>query len=59
MNYHRENAKFYTVKSGETLIMIANLFGIEVGDLRAANPHLNEYNLSPGELIIIPEEKWI
>lgn len=57
MNYHRENAKFYTVKSGETLIMIANLFGIEVGDLRAANPHLNEYNLSPGELIIIPERK--
>lgn len=54
MNCHCQNGNYYTVKGGETLLMIANRFGVDIGALRAANPNLNEYNLVPGQIIIIP-----
>ncbi|MCK9537176.1 MAG: LysM peptidoglycan-binding domain-containing protein [Bacilli bacterium] len=47
----------YTVKSGETLFMIANRFGVDIEQLRTVNPHINEYNIIAGQLIGIPSKQ--
>jgi LysM repeat protein len=46
----------WVVKSGDTGWMIANAYGIAVGDLAAANPGIN-WNLLPiGHTVIVPSK---
>ena len=44
----------YKVEKGETLFSLATRFGIEVGELKKANPSLFSRSLETGEVIQIP-----
>ena len=44
----------YKVEKGETLFSLANRFGVEVGELKKANPSLLTRGLETGETILIP-----
>ena len=46
----------YDVKSGETLFMIANRFGVDLEQIRSVNPHVSEYNIVSGQTIWIPRK---
>lgn len=46
----------YIVKEGDTLISIAQLFGIRIIDLIEANKLEDAYNLVPGTELIIPTD---
>jgi len=45
----------YQVEKGETLFSLASRFGVEVGDLKKANPSLLSRSLETGEIILIPK----
>ncbi|RXJ04288.1 LysM peptidoglycan-binding domain-containing protein [Anaerobacillus alkaliphilus] len=46
---------FHTIQPGNTFWQIASVYdGVTVEDLRAANPHVNENELTIGSQIIIP-----
>ena len=45
----------YQVEKGETLFSLASRFGVEVGDLKKANPSLLSRSLETGEIILIPQ----
>lgn len=47
----------YVVQAGDTLIPIANKFGISVADLIAANGNLDATTLQIGQQLIIPQSK--
>lgn len=47
--------KRYQVEKGETLFSLAARFGVEVSDLKKANPSLLSRSLESGEIILIPE----
>lgn len=48
-------ARRYVVREGDTIMSIAQKFGISVSDLLAFNPQLaNRTELTPGEVILIP-----
>jgi LysM repeat protein len=49
----------YKVEKGETLFSLANRFGIEVGELKMANPSLLTRGLETGETIQIPAQSGI
>lgn len=44
----------YQVERGETLFSLASRFGVEVADLKKANPSLLSRSLEAGETILIP-----
>ena len=44
----------HTARTNETFESIAPNYGVELRDLRAANPGLNADGLSPGELVNLP-----
>ncbi len=46
----------YKVESGETLFSLANRFGVEVSELKKANPSLLSRSLESGETILIPQQ---
>lgn len=46
----------YTIRSGDTLWLIAKRFNITTEALMSANPKLNENNLQIGQIICIPQE---
>lgn len=49
------NGQLYTVKSGDTMFMIAKHFGITLQSLINANPQISDPNLIfPGQIICIP-----
>ena len=52
-----ENQNFtkYKVEKGETLFSLASRFGVEVDELKKANPSLFSRSLEAGETILIPE----
>ncbi len=45
----------YQIEKGETLFSISSRFGIEVGELKKANPSLFSRSLETGETILIPK----
>ncbi len=45
----------YRVEKGETLFSLANRFGVEVGELKKANPSLFMRGLEVGEILLIPK----
>ncbi|HEY3369734.1 MAG TPA: LysM peptidoglycan-binding domain-containing protein [Prolixibacteraceae bacterium] len=45
----------YKVEKGETLFSLATRFGVEVSELKKANPTLFERSLETGETILIPK----
>jgi len=47
----------YVVQSGDTLIPIANKFGVSVADLIAANGNLDATKLQIGQQLVIPQPK--
>jgi len=49
----------YKVGKGETLFSLANRFGVEVGELKKANPSLLTRGLETGETILIPAQSGI
>ena len=49
----------YKVEKGETLFSLANRFGVEVGELKKANPLLLTRGLETGETIQIPAQSGI
>jgi LysM repeat protein/ABC-type branched-subunit amino acid transport system substrate-binding protein len=46
----------YKVERGETLFSLANRFGVDVSDLKKANPSLLSRSLETGETILIPQK---
>jgi LysM repeat protein len=51
---NKENTLFYTVKPGDTLSTIANLFGIKSKELIELNPEVNFNNLKVDQKIAVP-----
>lgn len=49
--------KKYQVEKGETLFSMAARFGVEVSDLKKANPSLLSRSLESGETILIPQRQ--
>lgn len=49
-----EPKKVHVLKAGEGLTFVARLYGVNPGDLRAANPGVNFERLKGGEAISIP-----
>lgn len=47
----------YQVGKGETLYSISTRFGVEVSDLKNANPSLLSRSLESGETILIPQQR--
>ena len=47
------NAKFYTIRKGDTLWDIASAKGVSVSKLKSLNSHLNFKKLKPGMKIVI------
>ncbi len=45
---------FYTVQDGETLIPIANRFGVSVADIIVANPGLEPGRIQVGQRLVVP-----
>lgn len=46
--------KIHVLKPGENLNFLARLYGVNPGDLRAANPELNFDRLKPGDAVKVP-----
>jgi LysM repeat protein/ABC-type branched-subunit amino acid transport system substrate-binding protein len=46
----------YKVESGETLFSLAARFGVDVSDIKKANPSLLSRSLESGETILIPQK---
>jgi LysM repeat protein/ABC-type branched-subunit amino acid transport system substrate-binding protein len=46
----------YKVESGETLYSLSTRFGVEVNELKKANPSLFSRSLESGETILIPQQ---
>ena len=44
----------YTIKPGDDLVKIAQALGLTYESLQAANPYVDEYNLKPGQKIVLP-----
>ena len=44
----------YTIKPGDDLRKIAQALGFTYESLQAANPYVDEYNLKPGQKIVLP-----
>lgn len=44
----------YTIQEGDTIISIAQLYGVSIIDLITANGLENVYELTPGEQLVIP-----
>ncbi len=47
----------YKVERGETLFSLAARFGVDVGDIKNANPSLFSRSLESGETILVPQQK--
>lgn len=47
-------SSFHTIKKGDTLSMIAKMYGIKLSDLRAANPNVDEKKLKIGTKLTLP-----
>lgn len=47
----------YRVEKGETLFSLAARFGVDVSDIKKANPSLFSRSLETGEAILIPQRK--
>lgn len=47
-------AKIHVLKPGEGLNFLSRLYGVNPGDLRAANPNLNLDKLKPGDSVSVP-----
>jgi LysM repeat protein len=47
-------AKVHVLKPGENLNFLSRLYGVNPGDLRAANPNLNLDKLKPGDSVSVP-----
>lgn len=47
----------HTVKQGQTLGFIAQLYGVTVDDIAAANPDMNPDQISVGQEIVIPHQQ--
>jgi len=45
----------YQVEKGETLFSLSTRFGVEVNDLKKANPSLLSRSLEAGEILLIPQ----
>ncbi|SHF25550.1 spore coat assembly protein SafA [Caldanaerobius fijiensis DSM 17918] len=45
---------FYTVKPGDSMWSIANMFGIPLDCLIKANPHIHPNKIYPGQILCIP-----
>jgi LysM repeat protein/ABC-type branched-subunit amino acid transport system substrate-binding protein len=52
-----KNLSKYKVERGETLFSLASRFGVEVEDIKRANPSLYSRSLESGETISIPQTK--
>lgn len=52
-----KNYSKYKVEKGETLFSLATRFGVEVEDIKKANPSLFSRSLEAGETLLIPEPK--
>ena len=46
----------YKVEKGETLFSLAARFGVDVADIKKANPSLFSRSLETGEIILIPQQ---
>lgn len=46
--------KIHVLRPGENLNFLARLYGVNPGDLRAANPELNFDRLKPGDAVKVP-----
>jgi LysM repeat protein len=47
--------RLYRIKSGDTLVKIANRFHVTVADIMAANPEITDPDhIEPGQVIVIP-----
>jgi LysM repeat protein/ABC-type branched-subunit amino acid transport system substrate-binding protein len=51
-----QNYTKYKVESGETLFSLAARFGVDVSDIKKANPSLFSRSLESGETILIPQQ---
>ena len=49
----------YRVEKGETLFSLAARFGVDVADIKKANPSLFSRSLETGEIILIPQQSSI
>jgi len=52
----KQNYSKYNIESGETLFSLANRFGVDVADIKQANPSLFSRSLEAGEIILIPQQ---
>lgn len=48
------NGVVHKIEEGETLYMIAKLYGVKLRDLMEMNPYLDVYNLQIGDEICVP-----
>ncbi|NOS69353.1 MAG: LysM peptidoglycan-binding domain-containing protein [Verrucomicrobia bacterium] len=47
-------AKTHVLANGESFDTVARIYGVQPGDLRAANPNINFDKLKPGDIISVP-----
>lgn len=47
---------YYTIKSGDTIYLLSQQFGVGVDDILYANPGIDPYNLQIGQVICIPKK---
>lgn len=52
---HRDGGRRYVIREGDTIIIIAERFGLTAAELASFNPGLTQTTaLSPGQVIMIP-----
>lgn len=60
LNSKKQEANYYNVQSGDTLLSIAGNFDVSVSDIKALNQNVSETNLQIGtELLISDEVKFV
>lgn len=50
--------KVYVLGPGDSAATIALMYGLPVGDIKAANPNVDFSRLKPGDAIIIPKSPF-
>ena len=56
---NNENAKYHTIKPGETLYRLGKMYNLTPQEICAANPGLGISNFRSGEVILIPSKSSI
>lgn len=44
----------HTIEHGDTLYRLSRRYGVSLSLILSVNPHINVYNMQPGDEILIP-----